>query len=114
MLESTDNILNMRVSAKTIPAKLASAVVRNLQDNGDLIVTVSAIGQVAQNIAAEAMGIAQGWTAAEGSVLCIEDGESQLEVEDRAYGATSGSTKFVAARLFTVTMEPLIEEVEAD
>ena len=95
--------LTMRVSAKTIPAKLASALVRHLAQNSKMVITVISIGLIASQNACEAIGIANRYVKDEDFALAIADEETPLEVEDRAFDAKPGSTKMVAGRTFTIT-----------
>ncbi len=106
--------MNMKVTAKTIPANLAAAVVGRLREDPELTISVTSIGEIASNIAAEAMGIARSFAQnprmGRDEVpfsLRIKDGEKQVEVPSRSIDAKPGDMNTKVAREFIVTVEPI-------
>lgn len=112
-MDETAKDLTMRVSAATtIPAKLASAVVRNLAKDTTRTINVSAIGPVACRVASEALGIAQRYAEKDNLTLSITEGDQELTVEDRALGAQKGDTKIVTGHIFTVIVLESLPAIE--
>ncbi len=107
METTTTAILSMRVSSRTEPAKLGSAITHQLRENAGLEITVSAIGETAEAIAVSAMEIANSFAVRDRFKIAFDEAEKQFEVEDRTPGAKPGAMRDTTGRQFTVWREDL-------
>lgn len=102
--------LTMRVSSRTEPAKLGSAITHHLRENPSLQITVFTIGSTAEEITFSALEIANAFSQRDGFRVSHEVEEHQFGVDDRTPGAKPGSVRDVVGKQFDLSREELPDE----